>query len=111
MGTPFMDSDRHAEAFAIASARWSLEQIGSQPQPPGELVFEDEVGLTEVADALLHSDIEVLADLLPDGDLRSTPRLRRNVDLERVEIEHAADGLRQLAGHDVTNERLSPLRQ
>ena len=74
----------------------ALQHVGLQPQPPGELVLEDEVRLALVADALLHLDVQVLPDLLADGERRRAAAVRRGVDLEGVEAERVADRLRQL---------------
>ena len=46
----------------------ALEHVGLQAQPFRELVLEDEVGLALVADVLLHPHVEVLSELLTDGE-------------------------------------------
>ena len=65
----------------------SLHDVGLQPQPPRELVLEDEVRLILVADALLHLHVEVLAQLLPDRELGGVAVLGRGADLEQVDVQ------------------------
>src|SRR4029453_10666615 len=80
-------------------------------EPPGELVLDDEIGLRLLADDLLHLQVEVLSDLLTDGQLRAAAGFRRQVDLEGVNAERAPNRLCQLARHDTTCQRLGALKQ
>src|SRR5262249_58297445 len=50
--------------------RRALQHVGPHAEPFRELVLEDEVRLALIADTPLNFDIEILAALLPEGDLR-----------------------------------------
>ena len=48
----------------------ALDHVGLQPEPRCQLVFEDEVGLILIADALLYFHEQALSHLLPDRQQR-----------------------------------------
>src|SRR6266513_148349 len=74
----------------------ALDHVGLQPEPRRQLVFEDEVGLILIADALLHFQEQALSHLLPYCQQRGGAALRGRRDLEDVQPERAADRAREL---------------
>ena len=63
--------EKTALPYQGAGVKVQLAQAELQPQPLGQLVLDDEVGLTLVADALLNLHEQIFTELLTDGDLRS----------------------------------------
>src|SRR5437660_277126 len=82
------------EGVALRRAR-HVGRRSLQPQEARELIFQDELSRLLGAESLAQVDEESLGDLLANQHARPETVFTRSLDLEFVEIQRAADCLRE----------------